>query len=53
MADKKGKHDPNVFNKSKGPTNEQIVGKFNQLRQEQRSLMSKIAELEGDQNEHR
>ncbi|XP_033641500.1 prefoldin subunit 2-like [Asterias rubens] len=53
MADKKGKQDPNVFNKSKGPTNEQIVGKFNQLRQEQRSLMSKIAELEGDQNEHR
>ncbi len=39
--------------KSKQPTNEQIVSGFNQLRQEQRGLMTKIAELEGDQNEHR
>ena len=38
---------------NKMPSNEQIVSGFNQLRQDQRSLMTKIAELEGDQNEHR
>ena len=39
--------------KNKQPSNEQIVAGFNQLRQDQRALMTKIAELEGDQNEHR
>jgi hypothetical protein len=43
--------------KSKGNkaslTQEQIIGKFNQLRQEQRNLFAKINELEMDQSEHR
>ena len=43
--------------KSKGSksaiTQEQLVIKFNQLRQEQRSLLSKINELEVEQSEHR
>ena len=34
-------------------TQEQIIGKFNQLRQEQRNLFAKINELEMDQSEHR
>ena len=32
---------------------EQLVFRFNQLRQEQRNLLSKINELEMDQSEHR
>ena len=36
-----------------GLTQEQIIFKFNQLRQEQRNLLSKISELEMDQSEHR
>ncbi|XP_072049935.1 prefoldin subunit 2-like [Amphiura filiformis] len=51
MADKKIKSIKS--GKGKQPSNEQIVSGFNQLRQEQRALMTKIAELEGDQNEHR
>lgn len=37
----------------KGPSQEKIIADFNQLRQDHRSLMSKVAELEGDVNEHR
>ncbi|XP_071485359.1 prefoldin subunit 2-like [Diadema antillarum] len=49
MADKKATKNSNAKNLS----SEQIIGGFNQLRQEQRALVSKIAELESDQNEHR
>ncbi|XP_002742362.1 prefoldin subunit 2-like [Saccoglossus kowalevskii] len=38
---------------SKSVTQEQVISGFNQLRQEQRSLATKIAELEVEQNEHR
>ena len=31
---------------------EAILGKFQQLRTEQRAIANKIAELEGDKNEH-
>lgn len=34
-------------------TQEQIVAGFNQLRQEQRAMASKIAEVEADVNEHK
>lgn len=37
----------------KGPSQEQIVAGFNQLRQEQRNITTKVAELESDLNEHR
>lgn len=37
----------------KGPTQEQIVAGFQQLRQEQRNISTKVAELESDLNEHR
>lgn len=37
----------------KGPTQEQIVAGFNQLRQEQRNISTKVAELESDLNEHK
>ncbi|XP_047479504.1 prefoldin subunit 2-like [Penaeus chinensis] len=46
MADKKGK----ALTKSEG---EEIVQKFQQMRNEQRSLMAKITELEQDLNEHK
>lgn len=49
MASKTGSK--NVLNKPK-PSQEQIVGGFNQLRQEQRQLASKIMELESDVTEH-
>ncbi|XP_072166197.1 prefoldin subunit 2-like [Diadema setosum] len=49
MADKKATKNSNAKNLS----SEQIIAGFNQLRQEQRALVSKIAELESDQNEHR
>lgn len=32
---------------------EQIIGGFNQLRQEQRAMSTKVVELEGDQSEHK
>ncbi|XP_033119428.1 prefoldin subunit 2-like [Anneissia japonica] len=48
MADK-GKSVPNSASKK---TNEQIVHEFNQLRQEQRALASKMNELEAEANEH-
>uniref|UniRef100_T1IHB3 Prefoldin subunit 2 n=1 Tax=Strigamia maritima TaxID=126957 RepID=T1IHB3_STRMM len=38
--------------KNKPPTQEQILSRFNQLRQEQRSLALKVAELEMELNEH-
>ncbi|XP_070534938.1 prefoldin subunit 2-like [Ptychodera flava] len=34
-------------------TQEQIIGGFNMLRQEQRQMATKIAELETEQNEHK
>lgn len=44
----------NVIKGGKGSlTQEQIIFNFNQLRQEQRNLISKINELEMDQSEHR
>merc|ERR1712198_44447 len=46
MADKKGK----TLTKAEG---EEIVQKFQQMRNEQRSLMAKISELEQDLNEHK
>ncbi|XP_037802216.1 prefoldin subunit 2-like [Penaeus monodon] len=46
MADKKAK----ALTKSEG---EEIVQKFQQMRNEQRSLMAKITELEQDLNEHK
>ncbi|XP_042878335.1 prefoldin subunit 2-like [Penaeus japonicus] len=46
MADKKAK----TLTKSEG---EEIVQKFQQMRNEQRSLMAKITELEQDLNEHK
>ena len=36
-----------------GPTQEQIITKFNQMRQEQRILVNKIGELEAEISEHR
>ncbi|XP_071535767.1 prefoldin subunit 2 [Panulirus ornatus] len=51
MADKKpGAPTPKMLTKSEG---EEIVQKFQQLRNEQRSLMAKITELEQDLNEHK
>ncbi|GAB6019253.1 Prefoldin subunit 2 [Chamberlinius hualienensis] len=38
--------------KQKGLTQEQIISGFNQLRQEQRALVAKAAELEMELNEH-
>merc|ERR1712142_620348 len=46
MADKKAK----TLSKGEG---EEIVQKFQQMRNEQRSLMAKISELEQDLNEHK
>ncbi|XP_075884348.1 prefoldin subunit 2 [Nelusetta ayraudi] len=39
--------------KQSGPTPEQVVATFQRMRQEQRSMASKAAELEMDINEHR
>lgn len=36
-----------------GSSQERIIAQFEQLRQEQRAIANKIAELEGDLNEHR
>ena len=36
-----------------GLTQEQIIQKFNQMRQEQRIVINKIAELEAEVSEHR
>lgn len=36
-----------------GPTQEQIITKFNQMRQEQRIIINKIGELEAEVSEHR
>lgn len=38
---------------SKKMSQEQIVAGFNQLRQEQRAMASKIVEVEADVNEHK
>jgi hypothetical protein len=38
---------------AKKMTQEQIVAGFNQLRQEQRAMASKIVEVEADVNEHK
>lgn len=38
---------------AKGESEELILVKFQQMRQEQRAIASKIAELEGDLGEHR
>ena len=35
------------------PSAEQIVAKFQQMRNEQRAIVSKIAELETDRGEHK
>ncbi|XP_076335673.1 prefoldin 2 [Tachypleus tridentatus] len=48
--DKKG---TNKSEKGKRLSQEQIVYGFNQLRQEQRNIVSKLAELEMDLNEHK
>ncbi|KAK8727062.1 hypothetical protein OTU49_009919 [Cherax quadricarinatus] len=52
MADKKQQAAPTtkILTKSEG---EEIVQKFQQMRNEQRSLMAKISELEQDLNEHK
>ncbi|XP_045587556.1 prefoldin subunit 2 [Procambarus clarkii] len=51
MADKKPVVPiPKILTKSEG---EEIVQKFQQMRNEQRSLMAKISELEQDLNEHK
>lgn len=51
MADKKGTPaSQKALTKAEG---EEIVQKFQQLRNEQRSLMAKITELEQDLNEHK
>uniref|UniRef100_A0A0P4VVP7 Prefoldin subunit 2 n=1 Tax=Scylla olivacea TaxID=85551 RepID=A0A0P4VVP7_SCYOL len=51
MADKKGAPaSQKALTKAEG---EEIVQKFQQLRNEQRSLMAKITELEQDLNEHK
>lgn len=52
MADKKagGPAQQKALTKAEG---EEIVQKFQQLRNEQRSLMAKITELEQDLNEHK
>ncbi|XP_050720936.1 prefoldin subunit 2-like [Eriocheir sinensis] len=51
MADKKAATAPQkALTKAEG---EEIVQKFQQLRNEQRSLMAKITELEQDLNEHK
>ena len=34
-------------------TQEKIISTFQRLRQEQRAIVSKISELEGDSNEHK
>ena len=39
--------------KSEPMTQEKIISTFQKLRQEQRAIVSKITELEGDNNEHR
>ncbi|XP_071959059.1 prefoldin subunit 2-like [Antedon mediterranea] len=49
MADKKTVA---AANSSSKKSNEQIVQEFNQLRQEQRALASKMNELETEANEH-
>ena len=38
---------------AKKASNEVIIGGFNQLRQEQRAMSSKIVELENDASEHK
>ena len=51
MADKKSAPaSQKPMSKAEG---EEIVQKFQQLRNEQRSLMAKITELEQDLNEHK
>ena len=39
--------------KRSGLTQEQIIMKFNQMRQEQRIVVNKISELEAEISEHR
>nr|CAG4644491.1 EOG090X0L97 [Lepidurus arcticus] len=39
--------------KTQGPSQEEIIHGFNQLRNEQRQLISKVSELEAEQNEHK
>ncbi|XP_074979114.1 prefoldin subunit 2 [Caretta caretta] len=54
MADSgKSKTAPTAPSTGKGLTAEQVVAGFNRLRQEQRGLASKAAELELELNEHR
>ena len=36
----------------KGPSQEQIVAGFNEMRQQQRAIASKISELQMEQKEH-
>ncbi|KAJ3584939.1 hypothetical protein NHX12_013662 [Muraenolepis orangiensis] len=42
----------NAGAKPSGPTAEQVVGNFQRMRQEQRSMASKASECEMDNNEH-
>ncbi|GIY44842.1 prefoldin subunit 2 [Caerostris extrusa] len=50
MASESAKPSKNVLNKKL--TQEQIVGIFNKLRQEQKSYVAKLTEVEQDLNEH-
>lgn len=53
MADKKTAAAPTSQKSLTKAEGEEIVQKFQQLRNEQRSLMAKITELEQDLNEHK
>ena len=52
MATAKGKGGGKQKDKE-APSAEQIVAKFQQMRNEQRAIVSKIAELETDRGEHK
>lgn len=51
MAD--GKSRSKASPSSSSPPQEKVLAQFQQLRQEQRALAAKIAEVESDRNEHK
>ena len=51
MAD--GKSRSKASSSSSSPPQEKVLAQFQQLRQEQRALAAKIAEVEADRNEHK
>jgi len=53
MAEKEKEKEKKGGKKAESMSQEKIVATFQKLRQEQRAIVGKIAELEGESNEYR